>query len=426
MSKSFTATERIFTYFQQALCSPSFSFGFELKISSLPARSPLRSRYVMGSSAERTNQSDEATKQSKPSRLASLDALRGFDMFWIVGAEPLVKALAGLSDAGWAQRVSEQLGHKAWEGFAFYDLIFPLFIFIVGVSLVFSLSQSLETHGLPKTLRRVGIRALILYLLGLIYYEGIANGTDQLRLLGVLQRIALCYLAASLVFCFLGTKGRVAVCVLILGGYWALLSFVPMPGGEAGNFAEGKNLTNYVDSQFLPFRKWDGDHDPEGLLSTFPAIATCLLGVFAGTLLRSTQIKDAIKVVYLLAAGASLTALGYFWGLEFPIIKKLWTSSYVLVAAGYSCLFLALFYLIIEIIGFKIWARPFIWIGMNPITIYLAHRLINFEDVANWIVGGPIKATLGAYGEILVLAVVLGMTLALVRFLYRKEIFLRV
>ena len=363
---------------------------------------------------------------ANPNRLISLDALRGFDMFWIVGAEEIVHALAKMNTSPWAKTITEQLSHKEWEGFAFYDLIFPLFIFIAGISLVFSVSHSLEAHGKGRTLRRVFFRSLLLYLIGIFYYGGIANGLDQVRLLGVLQRIALCYFFASLAYCFLATRGRIVLCITILAGYWALMNFVPVPEHGAGNFEEGKNLANYVDKQFLPGFKWDGDHDPEGLLSTLPAIATCLLGVFAGSLLRSTTIKDALKVVYLLTGGIALTALGYLWGMEFPIIKKLWTSSYVLVAAGYSCLLMAFFYLVIEIIGFKIWTHPLVWIGMNPITIYVAHRLLDFEDIANRLVGGPIKGALGDHGELLILALILTLNLLFVRYLYRKQVFLRV
>ncbi len=131
-------------------------------------------------------------------------------------------------------------------------------------------------------------------------------------------------------------------------------------------------------------------------------------------------------MVYLLVAGVALGSLGFLWGTDFPIIKKLWTSSYVLVAAGYSCLLMALFYLVIEIIGFRIWAMPFVWIGTNPITIYLAYRLLDFNDIANRIAGGPLKAALGPYGELLILALVLGFSLGFVAFLYRRQIFLRV
>ncbi len=374
-----------------------------------------------------STQNDETPDiSSKPNRLMSLDALRGFDMFWIVGAEEIVSTLAKTESSPWAKAITEQLSHKAWEGFAFYDLIFPLFIFIAGISLVFSIGHSLEAHGRARTIRRVFFRSLILYILGIFYYGGLADGLDQVRLLGVLQRIAICYFFASLAYCFLATRGRIILCASILVGYWALLNFVPVPEHGAGNFEEGKNLTNYVDEHYLPGRKWNGTHDPEGLLSTVPAIATCLLGVFAGSLLRSTSLKDALKVIYLLTAGIALTALGYLWGMQFPIIKNLWTSSFALVAAGYSCLLMAVFYLVIEIIGFRIWANPLVWIGVNPITIYLAQKLLDFENIANRLGGGPIKASLGDHGELLILAIILALNLLFVRYLYRKQVFLRV
>ena len=149
------------------------------------------------------------------------------------------------------------------------------------------------------------------------------------------------------------------------------------------------------------------------------------LGVFAGLLLKSKSVGEQKKVLWLLGAGVAGVLLGHLWGLQFPVIKKIWTSSYVLVAAGYSCLFLAVFYQIIEIWKFQKWAMPFVWIGVNPITIYLAHNLIDFEKLANRFVGGPIKAGFGDYGELLVTVVVMGMSLLIVRFLYQRKIFLR-
>ena len=360
-----------------------------------------------------------------PRRLMSLDALRGFDMFWIVGAEEVVHALGKLSDAGWAAFLTQQLSHKAWAGLAFYDLIFPLFVFIVGVSLVFSLTRSLEQETRGATCWKIVRRAALLYVIGLVYYGGISEGFDKIRYLGVLQRLALCYLAAGLLFVFLRRRGLVAACVLLLAGYWALMTFVPVPGIGAGHFEEGQNLANYVDKMYLPGHKWDGDHDPEGLLSTLPAIATCLLGVFAGLLMKCARVAEQKKVWILLGAGLAGVGLGFLWGLQFPVIKKVWTSSYVLVAGGYSCLFLAAFHQVIEIWDCRRWAMPFVWIGMNPITIYLAQPLVNFNQLANRLVGGPIKAGLGAYGELLVAAVALALSVLLTWFLYRRKIFLR-
>lgn len=362
----------------------------------------------------------------KPARVLSVDALRGFDMFWIVGAEEIVHALHKVRHGPFVEFVAYHLTHKPWEGVSFYDLIFPLFVFIAGISIVFSLRKILAESGKAAAFERILTRAIFLYLLGLFYYGGLSGGIEKVRLLGVLQRIALCYFFAATLFCLLSPRGLIAACTVLLLGYWALMAFIPVPGIGAGNFEEGKNLANYVDSRFLPFFKWDGDHDPEGLLSTLPAIATCLLGVFAGLFLTNPRFTPQQRVIYLSAAGLAGIVLGVGWGLAFPIIKKLWTSSYVLVAAGYSCLFLALFYQIIDIWGWRRWALPFVWIGVNPLTIYMAHNLLDFPKLAERLVGGEIKAAFGAYGDLLVTVVVLLLSFGLAYSLYRKKIFLRI
>jgi len=359
-------------------------------------------------------------------RLVSLDALRGFDMFWIVGAEELVRGLQKISDTGPISVVADQLRHKAWAGLHFEDCIFPLFVFIIGVSIVFSLSKALETGGRRAALWRLLRRSALLYFLGILYYGGFSTPFEKIRLLGVLQRLALCYFFTSLLFCYLKPKALLGVCIGLLVGYWALLSFVPVPGHGAGNFAEGANLANYVDKQFLPLRKWDGDHDPEGLLSTLPAIASCLLGVFAGLLLKNTSLPDKKKVGYLVAAGLGCLAVGWLWHLNFPVIKKIWTSSFVLVAGGYSLLFLAAFYQIIDVWKFQKWAQPFIWIGVNPITIYFGGRFIDFDEMAKLFVGGPVNEALGRYGPLVMAIVSLGFGFLFLRFLYQRKIFLRV
>lgn len=364
-------------------------------------------------------------EKSGTSRLLSLDALRGFDMFWIVGAEELVHALHKASPTGVFGFLARQLTHKDWEGVAFYDLIFPLFVFIVGVSLVFSLSKAMAQHGRAVAYKRVITRGLLLYGIGIIYYGGIDQGIDQIRLVGVLQRIAICYLVAGLLFCTFGVRGLAVACASLLVGYWALMTFMPVPGVGAGSFVEGANYANYIDKEYLPLRKWDGDHDPEGLLSNLPAIGTCLLGVFAGLLLRNPRMQEQRKVHLLIAGGIIAIGLGYAWSLQFPIIKKIWTSSYVLVAAGWSALFLATFHQVIAIWGIRKWAIPFVWIGVNPLTLYLAHNLVDANKLANRFVGGEIKMAFGKYGELIVAAVVVALTFWFARELYHRRIFLR-
>ena len=369
-----------------------------------------------------------ASTQSDPSktRLLSLDALRGFDMFWIVGAEELVRGLQKITSGGLLGLLAEQLHHKAWEGFHFEDLIFPLFVFIAGVSLVFSLEKTLRESDRRTATLRILKRSALLYFLGILYYGGFSTPFEKIRLLGVLQRIALCYLFSGLLFCYLKPRALVGTCLGLLLGYWALMSFVPVPGHGAGHFAEGANLANYVDQQFLPLRKHDGDHDPEGLLSTLPAIASCLLGVFAGLTLRNPTFNDRKKVTQLIIIGLSCLAAGWAWHWNFPVIKKLWTSSFVLVAGGYSYLLLAAFFQIIDVWKFQKWAMPFVWIGVNPITIYFGGHFIDFEAMAKLFVGGPIGAAFGQYQTLVLALSTLGFGFWFLRFLYQRRIFLRV
>ena len=369
---------------------------------------------------------DNPPPSSTPGRLVSLDVLRGFDMFWILGVEELAAALGKASDSPVAAFVATQLDHVAWQGFHFLDLIFPLFVFISGVSLVFSVSRSLETRGRAATLRKAAVRALILFLLGLFCYGGISGGWEKVRWLGVLQRIAICGLAASVAFVFLRVRGLIWLTLGLLGSYWALMCFVPFPGGSAGSFAEGANLANWMDSQFLPGRKWDGDHDPEGLLSTLPAIATALLGVLTGIFLRGNSMSRVKQAASLIGCGALLAAGGWAWDLQFPVIKKLWTSSYVLVAGGYSLAMLGLFLAVVDGAGWRRWATPFIWIGMNPITLYMSHHLIDYEKMANRLGGGPLADSLGVWGPVWIASLVLGQCLVLAWFLHKRGIFLKV
>jgi predicted acyltransferase len=391
------------------------------------------------------------TLVAKTTRLMSLDALRGFDMFWIVGAEELVAGLRKVSDSRVVQGLADQLEHVQWEGFHFEDLIFPMFVFIAGVSLVFSLSRTIEQEGRGRAVWHILRRAALLFALGIFYSGGFSKSFADIRLLGVLQRIALAYLFAGLIFCFFDWRGRLAWCLALLIGYWALIEYVPVPDDATPNatknevvrkptkasksddekevpekFAEGHNLANWIDKQYLPLRKYDGDHDPEGLLSTLPAIANCLIGVFAGMLLRDAKRNDRTKVAYLAVAGAALVATGWLWSLDFPVIKKIWTSSFVFVACGYSCLLLAAFHLVIEGFGWRKWAMPFVWIGANPITIYIIHSLGVIPMIARRIVGGELsKEVFGRYGGLATALVGMAITLALCGFLYRRKIFLR-
>lgn len=363
------------------------------------------------------------------SRIESLDALRGFDMFWIVGADALGHAFTALKSGPVTEFLSRQLEHAEWEGFYLYDLIFPLFVFVVGVSAAVSISRLVARNGQAGAMARILRRGLILYLLGILYYGGISEGFANIRLLGVLQRLAICYVSAATLLVYVRPRIIAAITVALLVGYWALMTWVPVPGFGAGDFAHGHNLANWIDAHYLPLKRWYGDYDPEGLLSTLPAIASCLLGLFAGLLLQDSKRTPVRKVQILVGGGVVLIGLGYLWGIQFPIIKKLWTSSFVLVAGGWSAVLLGVFYLVIDVAGCRIWARPFVWIGGNALTIYFVSRLVDFNAVSRWIFGGEIAQGLETWLpglSILVLALT-GITLCVLfcRFLYVRKIFLR-
>jgi predicted acyltransferase len=310
--------------------------------------------------------------------------------------------------------------------------------------------------------KRVLLRGALLYALGLFYSGGVTAAWPDIRLLGVLQRIALAYTATGLLFCYLKPRALAAVTVALLAGYWALLTFVPIRDFQldkaafparlgtdkptlaqveaafhattntvTGKYDPGLNLTNHLDFLHLGGRKYDIYYDPEGFLSTLPAIATCLLGVFAGLLLRRTDLRDAQKIAWLAGGGVAALVAGHLWGLQFPVIKKIWTSSFVLVAGGWSLLLLAAFYYVVDVRQWRGWCQPFVWIGMNAITLYVAANILRPRTLAQRFAGGDVKtffdSMLGPQGGNLVLAVVgLLLVLWLARFLYRRQIFLRV
>ncbi len=392
----------------------------------------------------------------------SLDALRGFDMFWILGADSFVYALHEMNQSPPVAWLAKELDHAEWAGFHFYDLIFPLFVFMMGVSTVFSLTRIIEREGRAAAVSRVLRRGVLLFVIGLIYSGGFTNPWPDMRLMGVLNRIALCYLFSGLLFIYLRPQLLVAVAVALLLGYWALLARVPfpdvrpVPGGDTvitreagytnvtqlnltstnlihGSYVQGVNLTDYLDQKYLPGRKYDGTYDPEGILSTLPAIATALLGIFAGLLLKNPAVPEIKKVAWLLGSGAAGVALGFLWGTEFPVIKKIWTSSFVLVAGGYSALLLGVFYWIVDIKKWRRWCQPFVWIGMNPITLYLASNFmggLGFEKLARRLVGGPVKSFFdthiaSGFGDLVIATVAVALFLWFAHFLYQRKIFLR-
>ncbi|MEZ4697197.1 MAG: DUF5009 domain-containing protein [Rhodothermales bacterium] len=370
------------------------------------------------------------TQTDTTPRLHSLDALRGFDMFWIIGGEGIFHSLAALT--GWPVAVwaSTQLEHVAWNGFVFYDMIFPLFLFIAGVAVPFSVGKRLDRgESRSSIMWHVVRRGLLLVLLGIIYNNGLFRVPfESMRFPSVLGRIGLAYMFAALIF--INTKLRTQVIWFfgLLLGYWAALLLIPVPGFGAGNLTTEGSLVAYVDRMLLPGRLYLGVHDPEGLLSTIPAIGTALLGIFAGHLLRSdtSRILPARKALYLAVAGAALLIIGKTWGLVFPINKNLWTSSFTLYAGGWSLLLLALFYAVIDVRGWKSWAFFFIVIGMNSITIYMAAHIINFSFTTDFFLKGLLAPLNHDLARMIWWAGFVMVEWFFLYFLYRKRVFLRI
>ena len=358
-------------------------------------------------------------------RITSIDALRGFDMVWIMGADGFFTAVLQLSDAPLAKTLRDQLDHSAWHGFTFYDLIFPLFVFLAGVSIPLALDARMARgEARPVLVRHVLWRTATLFVLGLLVNHLLDLRFAQMRWPGVLQRIALCYCMASLAVLYLSRRGQAMLLGALLVGYWLVLLFVPVPHAGAGILTQEGNLAGYLDRLFIPGRFCCYPFgDNEGLLSTVPAVGTALLGVMTCYWLRSDR-RPQRKAAGLAAAGVSCLVISLAWNPFFPINKILWTSSYVLQAGGWSLLLLALFYWVIDVRGWTRWSFPFVVIGMNPITIYVAQALLDFGIVAGIVTHGFIHQ-LGPYeAAVQALSVLLTKWLFLY-FLYRQRIFLK-
>lgn len=366
--------------------------------------------------------SASTTPAPAPARLLSLDALRGFDMCWILGLSAVVTQVLNRAfpEQPAVAALAAQFTHVKWDGFRFYDLIFPLFLFLAGVSLAIALPRRVERAGRLSALRHLLSRAVTLVVLGVIFSGGMRDGWDHIRWLGVLQRIGIASAAAGILSLWLSPRGLAAAAASLLIGYFLLLRFVPIPGIGAGNFAEGMNLTNYLDSIWLPGRKYDGNHDPEGILSTLPAIATALLGLLAGKWITGNAAPSR-KAGVLILSGLILLALGWAWHPFFPVIKKIWSSSFVLVAAGWSAILLGSFYFIVDVLGWHRGLAPFLWVGSNPIALYLCSGFGFFRTISERLV----TKTPPPYDWIPA-AMTFILMLATARWLHQRQIFLRV
>ena len=379
-------------------------------------------------------------------RLLSLDVFRGIT----------IAGMVLVNNPGTWSAIYDPLEHAAWNGWTPTDFVFPFFLFIVGISITLALGKRVETRGVDRGVYlKIIRRTLLIFGLGLFLalfpYFGFVSFDEfpyfdfsKVRIMGVLQRIAVCYLFASLIFIHTNWKKQAFIAIGLLILYWLLMTLIPVPGCEITTFNDKAcNLAAYLDRTILTENHiWRSAkvYDPEGLLSTLPSIATTLAGILTGHWLR-TRRNDMEKVAGMFFFGVALTAAGWFWGLFFPINKALWTSSYVVFTAGLALCFLGFCYWLIDIKGYKLWTKPFVIFGVNALALFVGSgimaRILGLIKVSGpegssislqqWIftniflpLGAPINASL-MYAICFILV-----WLFLMWLLYRRKIYIKV
>lgn len=370
-----------------------------------------------------TTPNDSASK-----RLASLDALRGFDMLMISGGGSFIYLLKGKTNIAFLDTLADQFEHPEWRGFTFYDFIFPLFLFLAGVSLVFSLTAGLA-RNIPKEtlLKKIIIRMLILIFLGILDKNAPLDIFDpaHIRYGSVLGRIGLASFVGAVLYLHFSFNARLICTFAVLVLYYLLLLLVAAPGFEAGDFSFEGNLIGWFDRNFMPGKLKQGTYDELALLTQFPAICLTLFGTIAGDILRASQLPF-LKIKRLVIFGLLAVCIGILWNFVFPINKHLWSSSFIALTAGLAFLFVALFYWIIDVKGHVRWAFFFRVIGMNSLVIYLAVRFIDFNASSRLLFEGLYHYSPEKWHEVWNTAGGLLIAWLFLYFLYKHKIFVRV
>jgi predicted acyltransferase len=307
-------------------------------------------------------------------RLISLDAFRGFT----------IAGMIIVNNPGSWSHAYPQLLHAEWHGITATDLVFPFFLFIMGVSIPLAFSKRIQKGADKKDLfKKISIRSIKIFLLGVFLNIFPAFDFAQIRWAGVLQRIAIVYFVSALLFLKFSYKGLAIIATILLVGYWISLTLIPIPGGIYPNLDMGTNFAAWVDSVLLPGRLWQGTWDPEGLLSTIPAIASGISGVLVGMLLLVNAPREK-QVNWMFVAGFAMLLVGEVWSWVFPVNKNLWTSSYVLYTSGLAALTLAFFIWLVDMQGYKKWTNFGVIYGSNAITIYVLAGMLPALTGLRW------------------------------------------
>lgn len=360
----------------------------------------------------------------------SLDTLRGFDMFFIMGLSGLIVSLCALWPNVVTNEIAEQMGHVAWNGLQHHDTIFPLFLFLAGVSFPFSLAKQRENGATKGEIyAKIFRRAAMLIFLGMVYNGLFQLDFANLRVASVLARIGLAWMGAALLYVNFGVKTRAWIAVAILVIYALLSKFVcapDMPGSDPLSM-EG-SLVGWVDRLLMPGRLiYDsGRFDPEGLLSAVPAVVTAMLGMFTGELIRSEKTTGERKTLMMVVGGVVLAVVAWLGNYFVPINKMLWSSTFVCAVGAYSLLMMALFYYLIDVKGWQKWTLVFRVVGMNSITIYLAQRIISFSGINKFFFGGLAGLCSEQVGEVILDAGFVLVCWLFLYFLYKKKVFLKI
>ena len=351
-------------------------------------------------------------------------------MLFIMGLTPVLVGLCGalgFDDGCWLAR---QMRHVDWHGFAQHDTIFPLFLFIAGVAFPFSCAKMREKGwSVPRICGKIAWRAFALVMLGMVYNGLFTKGFGEVRWASVLGRIGLAWAFAALLYLAFSLRTRIMVAVGLLVGYWAFMRYAIVPNAPAGAdpWSAEWNFAAYVDRLFLPNPLGKTGADPEGVLSTLPAVVTAMLGMFTGEFVRwKGRFGGGAKTLAMLAVAAILLVVGLVWSNWMPINKKLWTSTFVLVAGAYSLALFAAFYWIVDVKMCRRWTFFFRVVGMNAITVYLLQRIVDFDAVSKFFVGGVAGLLSPAWACVLVAAGHLAVCWLALWFLYRKNAFFKV
>jgi predicted acyltransferase len=374
-----------------------------------------------------------ANTTNQRGRLLSIDALRGFDMIWILGAEGIFATL--FVATGWPmfQTLALQMQHSTWHGITAYDLIFPLFIFLAGVSLgIAAKPMSLQSPDNAKRILFNSIKRLLLLIaLGIIYNHGWGTGMpanlDDIRYASVLGRIGIAWFVAALLCWYVSEKLQWLVAISILLIYWLLLSLVEISGVGAGNYSASGALNVWFDQNLLPGITYKNQSiDPEGLLSNITSIVNALAGVFTGRYMIKNRNNPGTLLLVLSCIGVVVIVIGLCWDLVFPINKTLWTSSFVLVTVGWSILLLTVFYAVIDVLKLTRWATFFAVIGTNSIIIYLASSVIDWKYSSQSLFGGLVLQLPSNWQPLFVMIATIFLQWLLLYWLYTRKIFIKV